>query len=57
MWFVTGSLVGGTVGFLLGFVLAMAGQVALEKKAVEDGYVKLGGKMYTIAELDISKKE
>lgn len=57
MWFVIGFLVGGIVNFGLGFVLAMAGQASIEKGAVKNGYIKLGGKMYTITELDVSKKE
>ena len=57
MWFIIGLFVGGFINFWIGLFLAMVGQRKIEQEAVKNGHIKLDGKIYTISELDISKKE
>jgi hypothetical protein len=45
------------VAFFLGAIFTSACQVSVEKKAVEDGYMKINGKLYTITPLDIGGKK
>lgn len=51
MWFIIGLIVGGFISFFVGFILALAGQLQIERKAVKNGYVKLDGKLYLIDEM------
>lgn len=45
------------VAAFLGAIFTAACQVSVEKQAVENGYMKIAGKLYTITPLDIGGKK